>query len=399
MTTFASVIDLLGNVLMEEQIVEEDRKFEGCCILEPHELGELWSKTAGSGLQALRARGVDDVKDPMKDLVRSAGPMENSWLEHSRHCAGVPTQMPVGWILGILAAVLTWVSEMILVIGFLVRDGSHSQKWAEQYPDMQQRFLTMNNFSHPDSGGLILDRLEMIYSFQGWLVAEGLMESMACLAAICCLMSLKAQMNYRQPADERELVMYACFVIGFLIPLLEFAMRAGPVTFIGWVGSEVAKDKAGSTDMTMFRGFSDTHLQVTMMALRTTESLFTWLNVVADILLGLGFFQLSFIGSKRAKIIVDDKTRLLGLWSAGIFFLTAVFGILRESATFVGDEGWVFFDLAATATSVVLGVFLVPTYFVFLGVGLGKIYSIEDLNRHLSDAVTYIGETTTAVDV
>ena len=173
-------------------------------------------------------------------------------------------------------------------------------------------------------------------------------------------------------------------------------MRAGPVSFIGWVGSEVAKDKAESTEMTVYRGFSDTHLQLTMMALRTTESVFTWLNVLADLLLGLGFFQLSFIGSKRAKIIVDDKTRLLGLWSAGIFFLTALFGILRESATFIGDEGWVFFDMAATATSVVLGVFLVPTYFVLLGVGLGKVYSIEDLNRDLSDAVTYIGETTTA---
>ena len=302
--------------------------------------------------------------------------------------------MPVGWILGILAAVLTWLSEIVVVIGLLVNDDTHSQECATEYPDMQNRFMIMNNFSHPHSGCLILDRLENVYGLQGWLVAEGLLESMACLAAICCLMALKAQMNYRKPADERELVMYACFLIGLLIPLLEFAMRAGPVSFIGWVGSEVAKDKAGSTEMTVFRGFSDTHLQLTMMALQTTESLFTWLNVVADILLGLGFLQLSFIGSKRAKVILDDKTRLLGLSSAGLFFLTATFGILRESAAFVGDEGYIFFDMAATATSVVLGVFLVPTYFLFLGVGLGKVYSIEDLNQDLSDAVTYIGEVT-----
>ena len=105
------------------------------------------------------------------------------------------------------------------------------------------------------------------------------------------LMALKAQMNYRRPADERELVMYACFVIGLLIPLLEFSMRAGPVSFIGWVGSEVAKDKAGSTEMTVFRGFTDTHLQMAMLGLQTTESLFTWLNVLAELLLGLGFFQ------------------------------------------------------------------------------------------------------------
>eukprot|EP01044_Picomonas_judraskeda_P013474 COSAG03_NODE_2040_length_3195_cov_14.095284_3_plen_96_part_00 len=39
---------------------------------------------------------------------------------------------------------------------------------------------------------------------------------------------------------------------------------------------------------------------MSILDLTTTESLFTWLNVIADILLGLGFFQLSFIGSTRA---------------------------------------------------------------------------------------------------
>jgi hypothetical protein len=78
MVSFASVIDLLGNVLMDEEVVEEDRKFEGCCILEPHELGELWPRPAGDGLQGFRVRGVDDLKDPMKDLVRRAGPVAAS---------------------------------------------------------------------------------------------------------------------------------------------------------------------------------------------------------------------------------------------------------------------------------------------------------------------------------
>ena len=164
--------------------------------------------------------------------------------------------MPVGWILGILAGSLTWFSEIVVVVGLALREGSHSAEWEAEYPDYQERFLVMNNFSHPHSGGLILDRLEKLYSFQGFVVAEGLLESMACLCAICCLMALKAQMNYRRPADERELVMYACFLVGLLIPLLEFAMRAGPVAFVGWVASEVAKDRAGSTDLTVFRGFS-----------------------------------------------------------------------------------------------------------------------------------------------
>lgn len=295
--------------------------------------------------------------------------------------------MPVGWILGILAAILTWFSEVVVVIGLVVSEGSHSQTWVDKYPDWQTRFLTMNNFSHPDSAELILDRLENMYSFQAWFVAEGLMESVACLAAICCLMALKAQMNYRRPADERELVMYSCFLIGLLVPLLEFAMRAGPMSFVGWLGSEVAKGRGDSADTGVFSGFSDTHLQITMIGLQTTESIFTWLNVVAAMLLGLGFLQLSFIGTERAQIIVDDKARLLGLWTAGMFFLTALFGILRESSTLVGDEAWILFDMLGTATSVVLGVFLVPTYFVFLGIGLGKVASVEDLNEELREAV------------
>ena len=69
MASYASVIDLAGNILMEEHTIEVDHKFEGCCILAPHELGTLWSKPAGRGLQ-IRARGVDDVKDPMTDVVR-----------------------------------------------------------------------------------------------------------------------------------------------------------------------------------------------------------------------------------------------------------------------------------------------------------------------------------------
>lgn len=101
MTSFASIIDLFGNALMEEQTVEEDRKYEGCCILTPNELGELWSnsarktardgipKTARDGLQ-IRARGIDDVKDPMKDLVRSprncrCRPRAGQWGRHSTH--------------------------------------------------------------------------------------------------------------------------------------------------------------------------------------------------------------------------------------------------------------------------------------------------------------------------
>ena len=55
------------------------------------------------------------------------------------------------------------------------------------------------------------------------------------------------------------------------------------------------------------------------------------------------------------------------------------------------DEGWLLFEMLGTATSVVLGIFLVPTWFFFLGVGLGRVASIEDLNRDFQDAVTRVG--------
>lgn len=74
MLSFVSVIDLFGNILLEEQMVEEDRKYEGCCLLSPHGMGELWPPiappTASAGLE-IRAREGGYVKDPWKDVVRS----------------------------------------------------------------------------------------------------------------------------------------------------------------------------------------------------------------------------------------------------------------------------------------------------------------------------------------
>lgn len=42
-----------------------------------------------------------------------------------------------------------------------------------------------------------------MYQVQFFLVLEGLMESFACLLAICMLMCVKAQLNYNSNADER----------------------------------------------------------------------------------------------------------------------------------------------------------------------------------------------------
>ena len=248
----------------------------------------------------------------------------------------------------------------------------------------------MNNFSHPDSGAMVLDQLERDYNLQGWLVAEGMLEAMACLAAICCLMSLKSQMNYRRPADERELIMYTCLLIGLLIPMLEFCMKAGPFSFVGWVASETLK-----TDGTnLYSGFSDTHIQMLSLALNVTESLFSWLNVFADFLLGIGFIQLSFIGTQRAFVIMNNTTRLVGFWTGGLFLGAFVCGMMRETSTFAGDYAYILFEALGSILSAILGIFLVPIYFVLLAGGLGRVVSVEDMNKSLADIAQFVGEAT-----
>lgn len=182
--------------------------------------------------------------------------------------------MPLGGVLGLSAAALHWISGLVIIIGLLTAEGSHAAEWDAKYPDWQSKMKIMGNMSHPDSSPMVLDQLERTSSVQGWYVFEGMLEASACLCAICCIMCMKSQMNYRRPADERELIMYACLLIGLLIPMLEFCMRAGPIAYVGWVASEIVK-----TDGTgLYSDFSATHIQMLYMTLQVTESLFNWLN-------------------------------------------------------------------------------------------------------------------------
>jgi len=66
METFASIIDLLGNVLMEEHLVEADRKYEGSCILAPDVIGGLWAGSVGND--------VDPTADTEAEEVRASPP-------------------------------------------------------------------------------------------------------------------------------------------------------------------------------------------------------------------------------------------------------------------------------------------------------------------------------------
>ena len=297
------------------------------------------------------------------------------------------TNAPIGTQLAVGAAIIHWVSAVILIVGLVSSDGEHSSEWEAKYPEWEGRMKAMGDFSHNDSAPLHLDRMTRMYDGQAFLVFEGLMEAVACVLAICTLMCVKSQMNFRVPADERELICYACVIIGLLIPMLEFCLRAGPIGFCGWVAHEISKPDGSG----FYTGFSATHIQTMSLGINVVESLFIWMNTFADFLLGAGFLQLSFLGSKRADIIFDHRTKLVGFWTGGFFIAAGVFGLFRE-VTISGDHTlWLPMELTVTAISAMLGLFLVPAYFVLLGIGLGRVSSIEDLNSELGDAVTAVG--------
>ena len=185
--------------------------------------------------------------------------------------------------------------------------------------------------------------------------------------------------------DEKELVMYACMIFGLTIPMLEFCLRAGPVSFVAWVGSESAKEDG------MWTGFSPTHVQTLMMTLNVVESLFTWLNVFADLLLGVGFILIATLGSSRAAVIIDNKTKLVAAWTGAMFLLAYFTGLLQVMLTGSGNR--LVMGVSA-GLNTVTALFLMPTFFVLLAIGLGRVSSIQALNNDLSEAVAEVGENT-----
>ena len=126
--------------------------------------------------------------------------------------------------------------------------------------------------------------------------------------------------------------------------MLEFCLRAGPISFVAWIGAEVAVSPQGicrcllTTDRPTFSqevlclqkpdgrwtGFSPTHIQTLTVTLNVVESLFQWVNVFADLLLGIGFIMLSTLGSRRAAAIIDPRLKLVGAWTGGMFILAFV---------------------------------------------------------------------------
>lgn len=294
------------------------------------------------------------------------------------------SRAPLGTQLGVLAAGFHWVSALFLVAGFLNADSGHADVWEEKYQNREDRRRVMTNFSHEDNAPMMQDRMVVLRDFQSWLVFEGIFESIACLLAVCTLLCLKAHMNFTRPADEKELVMYACMIFGLTIPMLEFCLRAGPVSFVAWVGSESAKEDG------MWTGFSPTHVQTLMMTLNVVESLFIWLNVFADLLLGVGFILIAMLGSSRAAVIIDNKAKLVAAWTGAMLLLAYFIGLLQAMLT---EEYRLLMGVIA-GLNTVTALFLMPTFFVLLAIGLGRVSSIQALNNDLSEAVAEVGENT-----
>jgi hypothetical protein len=294
------------------------------------------------------------------------------------------SRAPMGTQLGVLAAGVHWVSALFLVAGFLSSEPGHEGMWKEKYPDRADWRRVLTNFSHPDCAPMMQDRMVGLRDFQRWLVFEGIFESIACLLAVCTVLCLKAHMNYKRPADEKELVMYMCMIFGLTIPMLEFCMRAGPVSYVAWVGSESAKEDG------MWTGFSPTHVQTLMMTLTVVESLFTWLNVFADLLLGVGFVLIATLGSSRAAVIIDNKTKLVAAWAGAMLLLAFFSGLLQA----LSEESTRLAQGVSAGLNTVVALFLMPTFFVLLAIGLGRVSSIQTLNNDLSEAVAEVGENT-----
>lgn len=140
----------------------------------------------------------------------------------------------------------------------------------------------------------------------------------------------------------------------------------------------------------MWTGFSPTHVQTLMMTLTVVESLFTWLNVFADLLLGVGFVLIATLGSSRAAVIIDNKTKLVAAWAGAMLLLAFFSGLLQA----LSEESTRLAQGVSAGLNTVVALFLMPTFFVLLAIGLGRVSSIQTLNNDLSEAVAEVGENT-----
>jgi hypothetical protein len=205
-----------------------------------------------------------------------------------------------------------------------------SDKWTDKYPDRMDRMKALGDFNTPcekdcvaapgaansctagcsDHVWLMMDITDFMHDFVPFATLNGICQSVSCLLAIFALLSLKAQLNMKNPSrisDEKELIAFTCFIIGFLIPMLQFAMMTGPLSFVAWVGSTAQKDPP--TDDTIWKNFHVHDWHALFLILRIVESIFVWLDSLMCLLLSIGFGAFSMFAAERAKVCVRACVR------------------------------------------------------------------------------------------
>jgi hypothetical protein len=279
---------------------------------------------------------------------------------------------PAGTQLAVGAAVFKWLGAAFMVAGF--SSASHSSEVVDAHGgDPRELMRVMQDFNHSDCVPLIQDRLVTMSGSHGWFVMDGLCDSIASLLALCAILCLKTQMNWnRTTPNELELICFAALGLGLVIPMLEFCLRTGPVAVAAAAGSAATLDADAHS-------WSGTHFQFLYLAIMVVESLFTWLNVLAFLLLAVGFLTLSYISAERASLVIYTYHRNLGYAIGGFFLLCFFCGLAREAF-------W-FFDLIVLAFESLLGLILLPIWFVMLGIGLANCSSIQDLKAEFGDMV------------
>ena len=259
-----------------------------------------------------------------------------------------------------------------MLAGFL--SAYHTNDITEKY-EGAERWEVLRNFSHEDNLELIVDQLKTMNVVQKFFVFDGICESIASFLAICAILCLKAAVNYKRPADEKDLITFGCLVLGLVIPMLEFALRVGPYTAVGQMGAQAGWTDGDPEIKQGWTGFSAAHFQSLILTVTVVETLFLWLNTFNCLLLGCGFYMLSYYAPERCPTIIGAGQKKLGMLVGCLLILCFVLGIVREAAGAGANAG-----LIVTLLEALLGLILVPAWFVWLAVGLGRGKSVEEMN-------------------
>ena len=184
---------------------------------------------------------------------------------------------------------------------------------------------------------------------------------------ISALLSLKTQMSIKRESDETELIMMTCFILGMVLPFLDFIMSVGPRSVVGWIGQMALLPPEDSTPLNVWNNFKDADWHALYLVYTVTESLFLWTNIMAQGLQGVGFLLLSTIGPTRAGKIWQPKLTLLCQIIGGCLLFGFLCGMLQEISPAFGI-GYYFMQLFV---QILLCVFL-----YFLGAGFGEVDSL-----------------------